>query len=323
MSRPLRVARAHQLEERTPERRWLIEGLWCDEAVGIVGGEPKCGKSFLALDIAVAVASGAPCLKRYAVHRPGRVLLHAAEDAPHIVRQRLEGIARHSGHTLDDLDILVVTEPSIRLDLDDEAHRLMVTVEKHGPRLLILDPFVRLHRIDENDSGQVARVLGCLRELQRRTHCAILLVHHARKSSGRQRPGQNLRGSSEFHAWGDSNLYLRRHGERITLTVEHRAAPEQQPVELRLAQERDDTGLQVIEQPAAVEALAVDPRQRVLATLEESPEPIPLEALRQAVRLRKASLCATLRDLLDQQLVVKLPTGYARAATPVPKPSRL
>ena len=34
------------------------------EAVGILGGEPKCCKSFLALDLAVSVASGAPCLRQ-------------------------------------------------------------------------------------------------------------------------------------------------------------------------------------------------------------------------------------------------------------------
>jgi len=38
----LPVRLAHQLETRPEEQRWLIEGLWSAEAVGIVGGEPKC-----------------------------------------------------------------------------------------------------------------------------------------------------------------------------------------------------------------------------------------------------------------------------------------
>jgi len=84
---------------------------------------------------------------------------------------------------------------------------------------------VRLHRIDENASGEVAPLLAYLRTLQRQHHLAVLVVHHARKSAGRMRAGQALRGSSEFHAWGDSNLYLRRSGGELTLTVEHRAAP--------------------------------------------------------------------------------------------------
>jgi hypothetical protein len=88
----LPVEPAWRLAERAEEHRWLVTGLWSEQAVGIVGGEPKCCKSFLALDLAVAVASGTPCLRRFAVSRAGRVLLFAAEDALHIVRRRLEGI---------------------------------------------------------------------------------------------------------------------------------------------------------------------------------------------------------------------------------------
>jgi len=58
----LPVIRAGELPVCPPEHQWLIEGLWADQAVGIVGGEPKCGKSFLALDMDVAVAAGAPCV---------------------------------------------------------------------------------------------------------------------------------------------------------------------------------------------------------------------------------------------------------------------
>jgi RecA-family ATPase len=56
----LPVVRACELPVCAPERHWLIADLWADEAVGIVGGEPKCGKSFLALDMVVAVAGGVP-----------------------------------------------------------------------------------------------------------------------------------------------------------------------------------------------------------------------------------------------------------------------
>src|SRR5215467_6669472 len=56
--RTLPVAPAWRLAEEAPELRWLVTDLWSHDAVGIVGGEPKCCKSFLALDLAVAVAAG-------------------------------------------------------------------------------------------------------------------------------------------------------------------------------------------------------------------------------------------------------------------------
>src|SRR5208283_2518090 len=75
---PLPVVPAHRLAERAEEPRWLVDDLWSEQAVGIIGGEPKCCKSFLALDLAVAVAAGRPCLRRFAVSNPGRVMLYAA-----------------------------------------------------------------------------------------------------------------------------------------------------------------------------------------------------------------------------------------------------
>src|SRR5262249_60080845 len=114
------------------------------------------------------------------------------------------------GVALPDLDIQVITAPTLRLDLEADWRSPAQTVLELKPRLLILDPFVRLHRIDENASGEVAPLLAYLRELQRRYGLAVVVVHHAKKGAGRIRAGQALRGSSEFHAWGDSNLYLRR-----------------------------------------------------------------------------------------------------------------
>jgi RecA-family ATPase len=107
----LPVQPAWRLAASAAELRWLVTDLWSHEAVGIVGGEPKCCKSFLALDLAIAVAAGVPCLRRFAVPDPGRVLLYAAEDSPAIVRRRLEGIAAAAGVDLPDVDILVITAP--------------------------------------------------------------------------------------------------------------------------------------------------------------------------------------------------------------------
>src|SRR5207249_3272806 len=83
------VRRAADLEPRPRARRWLVEGLWSAEAVGIIGGEPKCCKSFLALELAVSVASGMPCLRRFPCREKGTVLLYAAEEPLHVVRARL------------------------------------------------------------------------------------------------------------------------------------------------------------------------------------------------------------------------------------------
>ena len=84
----------------------------------------------------------------------------------------------------------------------------------------MLDPLVRLHRIDENHAGDVAELLGYLRTLQRELALSVLLVHHTRKNAA---GGLGLRGSGDIHAFGDSNLYLRRAEEHLILSSEHRS----------------------------------------------------------------------------------------------------
>jgi AAA domain len=310
----LPVEQAYRLADRAEEQRWLVTGLWSEQAVGIVGGEPKLGKSFLALDLAVAVASGTPCLRHFPVPHPGRVLLYAAEDALHVVRRRLEGICAAAACDLKDLDVHVITAPTVRLDQAADRARLDETIVKLAPRLLVLDPFVRLHRIDENASGEVAPLLAYLRTLQRQHSLAVLVVHHARKSAGNMRAGQALRGSSEFHAWGDSNLYLRRLGHELNLTVEHRAAPSPPSIALELAQRGDALALEVV-QPTAAQPLPPGVDERIVSALSDSDHPLPIAELRSLCRVRKATLYARLTELVTTGRLVRSADGYRLAAT--------
>jgi hypothetical protein len=294
----------------------LVTDLWSADAVGIVGGEPKCCKSFLALDLAVAVASGRPCLRQFSVPKRGRVLLYAAEDALHIVRSRLEGICAAAGIVLRDLDVHVITAPTLRLDLTADRDRLERTVVDLAPRLLVLDPFVRLHRIDENASGEVAPLLAYLREMQRRHNLAVLLVHHAKKSGGRLRAGQALRGSSEFHAWGDSNLYLRRDGPNLTLTVEHRAAPSTPAIDLELVSRNDALALQVQTSAPRENPTATSIDERITAALTDAPQPLSISQLRPLCRVRKATLCERLTAMTAAGHLHRDAEGYRIAVKP-------
>jgi hypothetical protein len=314
----LPVKRACDLTDSADQPKWLIEGLWADQAVGILGGEPKCCKSFLALDMAVSVASATACLRRFPVVRTAPVLVFPAEDALAVVRKRLEGICAAAGTRLDALPIYVITAPRLLLDRPCDQQQLRNTVAAIKPALLILDPFIRLHKSDENASKEMAPLLGYLRQLQRELHVAVLLVHHARKGSGAKRPGQALRGSSDLHGWGDSNLYLRRNSTDLLLSVEHRAAPCQDniPIELcanasalALAVKTGESELSTESGPRA--APRQDPRQRVIQAMKKLDGPVSMKRLRKICRIRTATLCQTLSILKDQGRVIHGPDGLS------------
>ncbi len=310
--RPLSTQRACELDPQADQPHWLIEGLWTDQAVGVVGGEPKSFKSFLALDLAVTVAADALCLNRYRTHQPGPVLLFAGEDALHMVRQRIEGIARARGVAFDGLDVHVVTEATLRIDLEDQRQRLRECARRLRPRLLILDPFVRTHRIDENAVADVAPLLAFLRQLQREFHMAVVLVHHARKAR-HARPGQALRGSSEIHAWVDSALYLKRKDDQVHVTIEHRAAPAPAPFALTLDTRDQAVALRLVNPAEEPKPDTLTPGDRLLQALGDSPQPMTQRALREAARMRAATVGSLLADLIDQGRVLQVPEGYRLA----------
>lgn len=317
MKAALPVCRAAELGPRPPEQRWLVERLWAERAVGIVGGEPKCCKSFLALDLAVAVASGRACLRRYVVREPGPVLLFAAEDALHVVRERVAGICAAADVDFDGLPLHVITAPTVRLDVPRDQQRLRRTVEELRPRLLVLDPFVRLHRVDENAAADVAPLLAYLRQLERELETAVLLVHHARKGAAHARAGQALRGSSELHAWGDSNLYLRRRGEALLLAVEHRAAPPIEPLALELHPHESALALRIVEDVIVTEPVPNEPSvaARVEQALAALDEPVTRRELRAACRMRMATLCQALNELVAQGRVLERDGRYRLVPT--------
>ena len=138
---PLPVERASQLASSGPQTQWLVQDLWTEQAVGILGGEPKCCKSFLALDVAVSVASGAACLRQFPVRRSGPVLLFPAEDSLAVVRQRLEGIAAAAQVPFGSLPVQVITAPTLRLDMPADRLRLSDTVQQLRPHLGPAHPF--------------------------------------------------------------------------------------------------------------------------------------------------------------------------------------
>ena len=304
---------AYDLPTLPKQQRWLIEDLWADQAVGVIGGEPKSNKSILALDMAVAVASGTPCLGHFKTSQRGRVLIFAAEDAAHVVRSRLDGLAQARGVELAGLDVHVITASSLRLDLEDDRRRLVATVEELRPKLLLLDPFVRLHRRDENVSAEVAPLLAHLRELQRRCSLAVVLVHHAKKGASHMRGGQALRGSSELHAWGDSNLYLRRtgHDDSLTLAAEHRAAACVGPLDIVLDVTEDVMALRVVAQRRAAQREPTrSAEDRVRQVFDGVSHALTFGELRAACRMRTQRLYETLGQLIAVGLVEKTPAGY-------------
>ena len=317
----LPVVKAAALETSANRQPWLVEGLWTAAAVGVIGGQPKAGKTTLALDMAVSVASASPCLGAFPVHAPGPVLLYAAEESPATLRSRLETIARLRGLDFTQLDVRVIVANSLRLDRSDDQERLDATVMHHRPALLILDPLIRIHMADENASGDIAALLGYLRALQRKSGAAVAIIHHVRKNvSSTTGAGYSLRGSSDLYAWLDSFLYLRKCRDQLTLSAEHRSAPALGPLQLELAHSSspdDGIHLKMGANDQSQIAEAADPLvSRVLLLLANAREPCTVESIRAKLQVRNQRVVAALKLLCSEGKVQRLAHGYILVIDP-------
>ena len=307
----LPVVRVGAIASDEIAERWLVEELWCARSVGVIGGAPKCAKTWLGLDMALSVATGTPCLGKYAVPEPGPVLVYLAEDALLVVRERIEGMARHRGLDLDQVEIYVITAPVLRLDRDRDRTRLWETTRRLRPRLLVLDPLVRLHGIDENHASEVAELLAYFRSLQRQLGLSVLLVHHTRKNAADGvAAGQGLRGSGDIHAFGDSNLYLQRTKEHLILSSEHRAAPASAPVYLELvATDAETTHLEVITELHDEEGRGL--KEQVLDLLAQG-QVLTRTRLRDSLAVKNERLGEVLESLERAGQIGRTPGGWQR-----------
>lgn len=295
---PFPVRRVASVRPQPHDHKWLVQDLWLASGVGFLAGGPKLGKTHLAVEIALAVAA-----EDHALGRPARlsgpVLFYGAEDHLPDLRQRFEGLATLRRLDLRHLAVDLLDVPSLRLEREQDLLRLRATVERSKPRLLVLDPFIRIARIDENSAQDVSAILSELRALQRDFGVAVLVVHHTRKSPATQ-PNLTLRGSGDFAAWSDSNLLLTRRRDSLMLTIEHRSAPAPEPIACRLvadpvphlAPDRDAT--EHTAQPLA--PLEAD----ILRLLTATRRPLTTVDLRAQLRRRKADVAAALSSLRAQ-----------------------
>jgi hypothetical protein len=309
---PLSVVRAGELADRPQRPRWLVRPLCPHPSVIIVGAQPKSSKTWLSLDFAVSVASATPCLGHFPVDLPGPALVYLAEDSLLDVKTRLECLCKSRGLALGKLDLHVITEPALRLDLEGDQRRLREAVAQLGPRLLVLDPLVRLHRLDENSSQEISRLLGYLRELQRAHDVTILLVHHTSKKA-HARHGQALRGSSDLHAWTDVGLYLTWHGDRLRLTPELRTAAAPEPFDIALVTGDPEATHLEISSPSSAPCAPTLTQRALQALRAAAPLALRRYELREALGVNNAKLGEALAEIEELGFAHRTPDGWRAA----------
>lgn len=157
---------------------FLARPVWPAGAYGVIGAENKAGKTWAALDLAVAVAGGASWLGSYPCEAPGPVLLFLGEGDQRKMTRRLRAVSRWHGADLESLPLrLCFRVPK----LGREGHLAMIRAEL-GARpasLVIVDPlYLAATGASSSNLVEMGALLEPLQHICQDAGATLVIVHH-------------------------------------------------------------------------------------------------------------------------------------------------
>lgn len=211
---PLDIIFAHELGDDFEPPDELVEGVLTAGAGTILYGDSNSGKTFLAIDMACAVARGVPWMERQT--EPGLVV-YVASESPASVRGRLQAYQRHYGVKVP--NFAIVQAPVNLWSGDEDTEALIAAVrrveQQTGQRavLVIGDTLARMTAgANENSGEDMGLVVGRFDLIRLKTGAHFLLIHHSGKDAAK-----GARGHSSLRAAVDTEI-------EVTATDEGRCA---------------------------------------------------------------------------------------------------
>ncbi len=211
----------------------LVKGLLLTGSLFVIFGESNCGKTFLMLDVGLAISAGLPW--RGLRTRRGLVIYIAGEGAAS-VRARVAAYRQSHPEIAGGIPFAIVPSAVDFLNADSVAS-LIATIQwaesECGEKtaLIIVDTFARaMPGGDENSAQDVGLAVASADRIRVETGAAVCLIHHCGKD-----PGRGARGSSSLRAATDSEIMIEgQAGTRTAIVTKQRDLQSGQRFEFNL-----------------------------------------------------------------------------------------
>lgn len=237
----------HMLASYSEPIPWIFPDFIVDQDQVMIAGTAKAGKSWMALDLAVAAATGGQFLRWHAAKRFKTLYVNLEVGkqmwARRVVKQ-LGGARTAFKLAMDEVPFIVRSDMRTLDVMDPEFRRkLAADIKAEGFEFVVFDVLSRCHSMDENLNGEMKQVLLNLRLMA--PGCASVVVHHARKPP----PGlehvnlgpSSVRGASAIIGEVDLAMVLNvRAGQGARYSLTFAARNIEEPEELLLDRSEDD-----------------------------------------------------------------------------------
>jgi hypothetical protein len=200
-----RVVSAPELDAGNYQPRYLIPGILAAAEPGGIYGVAKTLKTSLAADLLISLASGTPFLGRFPVPEPGRVLFFSGRAGLAGMQSLARRICRERGLSLASLENFSLSTDLPRLDRGIDLVAFRELLEREKPVLIVIDPVgLALSTEKRRNPFALGELLGSFGELCHSMGCALLVVHHCKRSTKPGKPAMldDVAGSgfAEFSA---------------------------------------------------------------------------------------------------------------------------
>ena len=173
-------------DDSSPPKPVIDNGVLLDGTLLLLIGPPKSKKTFLTMNLALSIASGSD-FSGFKVPKPKKVLYLLAEGGYYATRDRLKKMAKDKNQNL-----FVGFPNYLPVNTEDGYHFLYSLVKEVNPDVLILDPLIKFHDVDENSASQMSDVLGKIRTMMAELKLSVILVHHTGKVASRGGRGSSV-----------------------------------------------------------------------------------------------------------------------------------
>jgi hypothetical protein len=191
---------------------WLVDHLVPAQGVTFLAAPPKSFKSWLALDLCIAVLTGGLFLGRRTDAADDAVVVYVnAEGRPARLRSRVLKLL--AGRDVDVREIaerlILIPSARLRLDAADDVNGLLQELGKIGKPIaaIVFDPLAQFHLADENSVKEMGPILRVLRRMSEEFETAVIVAHHATKVA-KDGSWDPLRGTSSLRGFHDGLIII-------------------------------------------------------------------------------------------------------------------